>query len=161
MSHVNNGEGVARPEKMSNAPVEPVRYHYMDNLRALAMLLGIFFHAALAYSPMMQNLWLAADPVNSIVMDFLAWFSHTFRMPLFFLIAGFFALMLIEKRSIGGFMKHRLLRIGVPFIVFLPLCLTAVIVTIGWATNSVENPSPMLQMIKMMQKWESKPKLVQ
>lgn len=151
MSHVNNGEGVARPENMPQAPVEPIRYHYMDNLRALAMLLGIFFHAALAYSPMMQNLWLAADPVNSIVMDSLAWFSHTFRMPLFFIIAGFFALMLIEKRGIGGFIKHRLLRIGVPFIVFLPLCLTAVIMTIGWATNDVENPSPMLQMIKMMQ----------
>ncbi len=29
------------------------RLHYMDQLRALAMLAGVVFHAALAYSPLM------------------------------------------------------------------------------------------------------------
>jgi glucan biosynthesis protein C len=32
------------------------RVHYMDNLQDFAMLLGIFFHAALAYSPMLNQL---------------------------------------------------------------------------------------------------------
>ena len=37
------------------------RIHYMDNLRALAMLAGVVFHAAFAYSPLMHPLWPAAD----------------------------------------------------------------------------------------------------
>ena len=94
------------------------RINYMDNLRALAMLLGIFFHASIAYNPMMANLWLSADTQHSEVMQMVAWFTHLFRMPVFFLIAGFFAMMLLEKRGIKGFLVHRFKRIGLPFIIF-------------------------------------------
>lgn len=72
------------------------RVHYMDNLRAFAMLLGVFFHAALAYSPTLSQLWLTADANNAAFVDMLAYFSHSFRMPLFFLIAGFFAALLVH-----------------------------------------------------------------
>ena len=37
------------------------RIHAMDNLRALAMLAGVVFHAALAYSPLMHMIWPPAD----------------------------------------------------------------------------------------------------
>jgi len=37
----------------------------MDNLQALALLLSIFFHAAMAYSPMAENLWPAANQEKS------------------------------------------------------------------------------------------------
>ena len=66
------------------------RLHYLDNLRALAMIGGVFFHAALAYSPVLHNLWLTADNHQSAVVDIVSWFSHLFRMPVFFVIAGFF-----------------------------------------------------------------------
>lgn len=126
------------------------RVHYMDNLRAFAMLLGIFFHAALAYSPMLNQIWLTADQNNSIVVDVLAFFSHTFRMPLFFIIAGFFAAMLVHKRGLKGLVRNRLLRIALPLIIFLPLMWISFMAVIGWAIESVETPSPMLGMIKMM-----------
>lgn len=154
MSNAFNGKGSTRPEQTeNNASYEAgdVRYHYMDNLRALAMLLGIVFHAALAYSPMMQNLWMAASSDNHIIVDMLAWFSHAFRMPLFFLVSGFFALMLIDKRGIKGFIGQRFKRIALPFVIFLPLCLMAVILSIGWAIENIENHSPMLAFFKMMQ----------
>ncbi len=64
------------------------RYYFMDNLRAVAMLIGIFFHAALAYSPYIHNVWYVADPAKSMVLDFFVSISHLFRMPLFFLISG-------------------------------------------------------------------------
>ena len=38
----------------------------MDNLRALAMLAGVVFHAALAYSPLMHPIWPLADAGRSI-----------------------------------------------------------------------------------------------
>jgi glucans biosynthesis protein C len=38
-------------------PVTQDRLHYMDHLRALAMVAGVLFHAALAYSPLMQRVF--------------------------------------------------------------------------------------------------------
>jgi len=150
MTHAIAGEEFTRPEEntvKSTERLDSVRYHYMDNLRAIAMLAGIFFHAALAYSPLMQNLWLSADAQNSQILDAVAWFMHLFRMPLFFLISGFFAVMLMEKRGIVSFLKNRGLRIALPFAIFLPLILISFILLIGWSISAVESHSPMLQFI--------------
>lgn len=142
MNSVTTDAGAVLPAAM--------RYHYMDNLRALAMMAGIFFHAALAYSPMLSNVWLTANPETSVAMDFVAWFSHLFRMPLFFLIAGFFSYYLIEKRGLGGFLKNRAVRILIPFVLFLPLVWISFAAIFGWALETVENPSPLLQVIAYM-----------
>ena len=126
------------------------RYHYMDNLRATAMLLGVFFHAALAYIPGMQNFWLSSSPDNSVAIEVVSWFSHLFRMPLFFLIAGFFAAYLMGKRGTGGFLKNRGLRILLPLVIFLPITWIAMFAPVGWALENIENPSPMLGVIGWM-----------
>ncbi|MDF1712054.1 MAG: acyltransferase family protein [Akkermansiaceae bacterium] len=47
--------------------------------------------------------------------------SDIFRMHLFFLIAGFFGAMLIGRYGRSGFVKHRLVRLGVPLLVFFIL----------------------------------------
>jgi peptidoglycan/LPS O-acetylase OafA/YrhL len=129
----------------------------MDNLRAFAMLLGIFFHAALAYSPSLKEVWLPASPQNSEIVDFIAFFSHTFRMPLFFLIAGFFVALLIQKRGLGAMIKNRLMRITLPLSIFLPLVLASFAILIGWALESVETKSPMLSLIAMMAQYPDAP----
>ena len=67
------------------------RLHYMDHLRALAMLAGVLFHAALAYSPLMSGVFPTADRQNSVWVDVVVWGLHLVRMPLFFFVAGFFA----------------------------------------------------------------------
>jgi len=127
-----------------------VRLHYLDNLRGLAMLLGLFFHAAIAYSPLMDNLWMSASTDNSVILDSLAFFTHMFRMELFFFIAGFFAILLIEKRGTKEFLKNRGKRILAPFLIFLPLIQATVIGGIIWAIRNVEKLSPMLQFIAEM-----------
>jgi glucan biosynthesis protein C len=120
------------------------RLHYLDNIRALAMLLGVLLHAALAYSPMVSSVWLTADSVNSVFFDMVFVVIHTFRMPLFFLVSGYFALLLIEKRNVKGFLINRLKRILLPFIIFLPLALLVVFITIGWAIDSIDTIVPIL-----------------
>tara|TARA_R110000751_G_scaffold15290_5_gene49442 strand:- start:8860 stop:9996 length:1137 start_codon:yes stop_codon:yes gene_type:complete len=129
----------------------------MDNLRAFAMLLGVFFHAALAYSPALKEVWLPASPQTSEVVDFMAFFSHTFRMPLFFLIAGFFCALLIQKRGLGAMLKNRLMRITLPLSIFLPLVLTAFAILIGWAMENIQAKSPMLGLIAMMAQYPDAP----
>ncbi len=124
-----------------------LRLYYMDNLRALAMLWGVLFHAALAYSPMSHNIWLSADLRNSEVVDIILWFTHIFRMPLFFLIAGFFCAYLVKKRGIGGMLKNRALRILLPLIIFLPFCFLAIFSGLMSAVAQVQQKSPMLEMV--------------
>ncbi|GHG01223.1 acyltransferase family protein [Thalassotalea marina] len=131
------------------------RYHYMDNLRALAMLVGIVFHAILAYSPLLHNIWFLADQQHSVVVDVIAFWLHTFRMPLFFIIAGFFAYMLIEKRGVKGFIKNRSTRVLLPLIVFLPLVIGIVVTTIFWAMDNIHHLPPVLAMSKELEKQNS------
>jgi peptidoglycan/LPS O-acetylase OafA/YrhL len=123
------------------------RLYYMDNLRALAMFAGIIFHAALAYSPLMHEIYFTASEDNSVLIDIGAYFLHLFRMPVFFLISGFFAMMLIKKRGVGGFIKNRLIRILAPFVLFLPITVILSFIIFGWAFNNIENPSPIMEYI--------------
>jgi len=123
------------------------RYHYLDNLRALAMIAGVLFHAALAYSSMLHGLWLSADSQQSAAVDVVGFFTHLFRMPLFFLIAGFFAAYLVATRGMKGFMVNRAKRVLLPLVIFLPLCLWAVVSAMLNAANTVENKSPVLAMV--------------
>ena len=37
---------------------------------------------------------------------------HGFRMPVFFLLSGFFTAMLCQKRGLGGLLLHRAKRIA-------------------------------------------------
>lgn len=121
-----------------------VRYYFMDNLRALAMTFGIFFHAALAYSPIMHEVWLTADQQKSSIVDFFIWFSHLFRMPLFFFIAGFFGHFLLKRNGSFGFIKNRVVRILVPLLIFFPLILGTIIAITLDAMKSVEYQPPIL-----------------
>ena len=135
------------------------RLHYMDNLRALAMLAGVLFHAALAYSPLMHPYYPAADRAQSAVVDSAIWFLHLFRMPLFLLVAGLFAAMLVKKRGLGGMFRNRLMRIALPLILFLPLVNWALGYSTREAAVSVAHPSPMLKLIAEFLQMENPPTL--
>jgi peptidoglycan/LPS O-acetylase OafA/YrhL len=153
MTRVNISELLTQQNKTFNqaAVYTESRYHYLDNIRALAMFIGVLFHAALAYSPLLQDFWFTAGSENSILIDIVSLFTHLFRMPIFFLVSGFFTIMLIQKRGLSSFLKNRAMRILLPFIIFFPLLGAAIFIVIGWALENVENLSPMLQFIKSMQ----------
>ena len=118
---------------------DTMRFHYMDNLRALAMLSGVVFHAALAYSPLLHPYFPTADRAQSPVIDGCIWFLHLFRMPLFFLVAGFFAAMLLRKRGMGGMFVNRLRRIALPLVIFCPLVIAAMSYSTLHAAATVQN----------------------
>jgi glucan biosynthesis protein C len=130
----------------------------MDNLRALAMLAGVFFHAALAYSSLMHNYFPTADRQNAIAVDVIAWFFHMFRMPLFFVVAGFFTALLVAKRGLGGMFVNRLRRIALPFVVFWPMVFGALLLSTLYAAEAVQYPSPILALIKQLSHMEGVPR---
>ena len=91
-----------------------VRYHDLDALRAFAMLLGIVIHGVLSFVG--TPIWSAQDinqnPQYLIVLDFI----HGFRMPLFFLVSGFFTAMMWQKRGSMSLFFHRTKRILFPLL---------------------------------------------
>lgn len=96
------------------------RLHALDNLRAHMMLLGVVFHVAINYSTGEPNLhWPFRDSTTSPLIAGLADIIHLFRMPVFFIVAGFFSALLIKRRSVKGFLANRLTRIGLPLLLFL------------------------------------------
>ncbi len=101
------------------APIE--RLHALDALRAAMMLLGILLHGVVSYGPTdFGNDWPIQDPNTHVLWDLAAGFIHVFQMPVFFVMAGFFTAMLVERRGPGGMFRNRLMRIGLPFVLFWP-----------------------------------------
>lgn len=104
------------------------RIDYLDGLRAALMLLGIPFHAALAFS---GGGWLVSSPVNSPVLVAVADFLHAWRMPAFFVVAGFFAGLLVTRRGPGSWFRGRLRRLGLPLVAGMVLTVPIQWVLIG------------------------------
>lgn len=127
------------------------RLHAMDHLRALAMLAGVLFHAALAHSVLMQPFWPTATGAASWTVDALVWLSHLVRMPLFFLVAGFFAAMLLQRRGMGGLMRQRLRRVLLPLLVAWPLVTLASIAAFDWALAHVQASNGVLTALRAAQ----------
>jgi len=116
------------------------RYHDLDAVRAFALLAGVVLHGVM--SSMTPRVWIVGDTVTDSGANVLFYAIHIFRMTTFFVLAGFFARMLLQKRGVGGFIKNRLLRIGVPLVVFWPLCMAAIIAMMIIANPPVPGAPP-------------------
>lgn len=129
-------------------PTAPVRYHYLDNLRAFAMLAGVLLHVGIGFSVVATEFWPFANKTSSIFFDYWLWVLHTFRMPLFFLIAGFFAHYLVEHRGLKNFIKNRGLRIAVPFVIFWPLMAGSMFGLMIYAATSLSVDTPIINLVQ-------------
>ncbi len=93
------------------------RYYGLDALRGGMMLLGVVLHSATLYiAAPPPHLPIILDPNTSLVMDAIMDFIHAFRMPTFFVLAGFFTALLVEKRGVWGAYRNRLARIAAPLL---------------------------------------------
>jgi peptidoglycan/LPS O-acetylase OafA/YrhL len=74
--------------------------------------------------------------------------AHLFRMTLFFVIAGFFARMMLQRRGTGGFVKDRAKRILGPLLAFWPIVFAGIVATFIWGVATMNggamptNPPP-------------------
>ena len=115
-----------RSLELSTASVS--RRHDLDSLRAVAMLLGIALHAALSFSKVP---WVVQDSQKDELFGLFFVAVHGFRMPLFFLVSGFFTAMLWRKRGLNALIKHRAKRILLPCL----LGLITIIPAMAWVSG--------------------------
>ncbi len=100
------------------------------------MLLGIVLHASLSFFP---AFWIVTDCRQDPVFGIIFSAIHGFRMPLFFVMSGFFSAMLLHRRGWKSLIKQRFNR------VFLPLLLgmvTVVPLTVGVSALAMSSTPP-------------------
>jgi peptidoglycan/LPS O-acetylase OafA/YrhL len=89
------------------------RRNDLDALRGLAMALGIVVHASLSFY---QAPWPVHDTRPSGLMPLLFLVIHGFRIPLFFLLSGYFTMLVYHRRGLRGLLEQRFARIVVPLV---------------------------------------------
>jgi glucans biosynthesis protein C len=104
----------------------PERNLYLDYLRTALILLIVLEHASVAYTSAAKlnffsckdSIWLIADPnaVQDLLRGIRA-FRIPFVIPLLFFISGLFVDAGIRKYGIAGYMRRRLVRIGIPLLI--------------------------------------------
>ena len=86
------------------------RLHSLDFLRAFALLMGVLLHVLMLFLEPFDG----SEPRLSASIIFI--WIHTWRMPLFMLLAGFFTALSLSKRDTGNYALNRLIRLGVPLL---------------------------------------------
>ncbi len=137
----------------------------LDALRAVAMMLGLVVHAGIFVLPdawfqdmlqkevqspdemtlvdvlvppatfnyhTVQDKSVGEDRFYEVVLELI----HGFRMPVFFLLSGYFSAMLWQRRGLRPLTKYRLKRVGVPFAVS---CVTILPATVWLLTQGSLN----------------------
>ena len=126
-------------QPLSSTRLEPPRYPRLDSVRATAMLLGVVYHSLLF------GMMGGRAPVPSGLGDPARWLQewlHSFRMPLFFLISGFFGRMMYEKYSHREYFRRRWSRIGIPLALGLVTFVPAYVLTRDLTTPRFSGPPP-------------------
>jgi peptidoglycan/LPS O-acetylase OafA/YrhL len=108
----------------------PDRLHALDAVRGFALLLGVALHGALSYLPGAERFWLLGDQ-PSYALASLFWWTHVFRMTLFFLIAGFFGRLLLERIGLRAFLRDRGRRVVGVLLAGWPLVFTAIVLALA------------------------------
>lgn len=108
-------------------PIKHERLHALDALRAIAMMLGVWLHAAIPYvEGVPPFFWAASDDDKSTPIGLSVVFIHSWRMEVFFLLSGFFTAMLVLRRGAMSTLLHRTKRILIPFLLAMlilqPIC---------------------------------------
>jgi glucan biosynthesis protein C len=117
---------------VSAAPIAE-RLHALDALRAGALLLGIVFHGALSFVPLMPDaLWPVHDVSQHWAMGVLVFVIHVFRMSVFFLIAGLLAHALLHRLGPRAFWRNRAQRIALPLALGWVVCFVLIGAVFLW-----------------------------
>lgn len=117
----------------TTAEPEPERLHALDAIRAAALLLGIVLHACLSFVPgIPPELWPISDVQKSPVLAVTMFAIHTFRMSVFFLIAGLLSRALLQRLGLPAFFRNRASRILAPLALGWVVCFALIIGVVFW-----------------------------
>lgn len=137
---------VLSPERTDEAPVSDraqpeaiapagSRLVFLDHLRVALTFLVILHHLAVTYSAAAPWYYLEVpqDTLSYLLPVIFVLFNQGFFMGCFFLISGYFTPGAYDRKGARGFLVDRLLRLGIPLLVFVVL-LGPLTATIGYSS---------------------------
>ncbi len=101
------------------APVAPVagqRLYYLDNLRAVAVLSVLLLHTCVGFMVGAPQWWYVVDPDLNLASTLVVLVVDVPIMSAMFLVAGYFALPSLRRRGTRGFLREKVVRVGVPWV---------------------------------------------
>lgn len=121
---------------------ERPRLFFLDNLRAIVIVLVILLHASIVYMAYPPTWWYVLDPNQSIFYTWLVLLVDVPIMPALFFVAGYFALPSLQRRGRDGFIGEKTVRLAIPWmlgVIFLaPLETYMTFVSRGTATGYLQ-----------------------
>jgi len=115
----------------------------LDALRGFAMLLGIALHACLSFFPIP---WPVHDTRRSDLLPIFFAAVHGFRMPLFFLLSGYFTMLVYRRRGLGSLLRQRFTRIVLPLLIAVTT-IVPLDAFLRWVAQRTIRPEPSVQEI--------------
>ena len=136
---------------MINIESKKVRYLFLDNIKVLFTILVIFWHVSVTY--MEAGWWYykeinPIDPISYIIFLLFTSLGGIFQaslLGLFFLLGGYFTPKSYDKKGIWSFWKERLIRLGIPLLLYIVLINPIIIYTLAKIGIHPWNTLPMLQ----------------
>src|SRR5882672_7557228 len=113
------------------------RLHALDAVRAFALLAGIVLHATMSFFLPIP----AQDVSQSATLGMVFSLIHPWRMTMFFLVAGLFARLVVEKRGTRGFVADRAKRILAPLVVGWVILAPLTIAALLWGLSRSADPA--------------------
>jgi glucan biosynthesis protein C len=98
------------------------RLFFIDHLRAALVILVVLHHVALVYGGIPPFYYMEPptnDPLAGLVFLAFVLFNQAWFMGAFFLLAGYFTPGSYDRKRPGSFLKGRLLRLGIPLIIWI------------------------------------------
>jgi glucan biosynthesis protein C len=93
------------------------RLYFMDNLRVVLTVLIVLQHASFAYAA--GSWWYYVDQRQEPMLAAFFVVNRSFRMSLFFLIAGYFMPYVFDRKGWRDYLKDRFRRLGLPILFFV------------------------------------------
>jgi glucans biosynthesis protein C len=103
--------------------MEKERLVFVDNLRLFLIILVVLVHVSIIYGaagnyPVRD---IATDSISPIVLTMFNVLVQSFSMSLFFFLSGYFVPQSYDKKGTRKFIKDRLIRLGIPLLVYTTL----------------------------------------
>jgi glucan biosynthesis protein C len=98
------------------------RLFFIDHLRAALVILVVLHHLALIYGGIPPFYYYEPpvnDPLAGLIALVFVLFNQAWFMGAFFLLAGYFTPGSYDRKGPGSFLKDRVLRLGIPLILFI------------------------------------------
>ena len=121
------------------------RVFFIDNLRMTLCALVIIHHSAIAYGALGGWFYLAREPIGGAVQAALSTMlalNQAYFMSLFLFIAAFLMPESLGRKGHGAFIKDRLIRLGIPLLIYTLLVHPTILYATGLHTHRAMEPLP-------------------